>query len=234
MQYARLDIRDGGVYSIDSDDWYISAPDGVNEARYVYPQSNSIVERLGQSRSGTFTVAELGFGTGLNCALTIQDFLAAIGSRTHCQLRYIGFELRLVSLSDMQRIIQSVAGSDAALRSIWGSVAHAVVCGEKTNPECAPGVRIELCCGDAYQLLSGMQFAADVWYLDGFAPGLTPDLWQQKVLQQVTRCSAPAATCSTFTAAGWVRRGLRNCGWQVDRVQGFGRKRHMTIGSLPE
>ena len=33
---------------------------------------------------------------------------------------------------------------------------------------------------------------------------------------------------ATYTAAGFVRRGLEEAGFTVKRVPGFGRKRHMT------
>ncbi|MGJ8611022.1 MAG: MnmC family methyltransferase, partial [Octadecabacter sp.] len=37
-------------------------------------------------------------------------------------------------------------------------------------------------------------------------------------------------TMATYTAAGFVRRGLAAAGFEVERVAGYGRKRHMTRG----
>ncbi|WP_412508529.1 MnmC family methyltransferase, partial [Roseovarius sp. SYSU LYC5161] len=40
--------------------------------------------------------------------------------------------------------------------------------------------------------------------------------------------TAPGGTAATYTAAGFVRRGLAAAGFDVARRPGYGRKRHMT------
>jgi tRNA U34 5-methylaminomethyl-2-thiouridine-forming methyltransferase MnmC len=49
---------------------------------------------------------------------------------------------------------------------------------------------------------------------------------------QVARHPAPQGTAATYTAAGFVRRGLQEAGFEVTRTPGFGRKRHMTEARL--
>ena len=39
-------------------------------------------------------------------------------------------------------------------------------------------------------------------------------------------------TCATFTAAGFVRRGLIEAGFDMKKVKGFGTKREMVAGEL--
>ena len=39
---------------------------------------------------------------------------------------------------------------------------------------------------------------------------------------------------ATYTAAGAVRRALAQAGFQVTRLPGYGRKRHMSAGRLEE
>lgn len=41
-------------------------------------------------------------------------------------------------------------------------------------------------------------------------------------------------TFATFTAAGFVRRGLQEAGFEVQRVKGFGQKREMLTGTRAE
>ena len=36
-------------------------------------------------------------------------------------------------------------------------------------------------------------------------------------------------TAATYTAAGFVRRNLSDAGFDVERVKGYGRKRHMSV-----
>ena len=49
---------------------------------------------------------------------------------------------------------------------------------------------------------------------------------------EVARHTAPGGTAATYTAAGFVRRGLADAGFTVERTPGYGRKRHMTKATL--
>jgi len=53
----------------------------------------------------------------------------------------------------------------------------------------------------------------------------TPDLFENMALNSVNSTSF-----ATFTAAGHVRRGLQNCGFNCAKRPGFGRKREMLVG----
>jgi tRNA U34 5-methylaminomethyl-2-thiouridine-forming methyltransferase MnmC len=86
--------------------------------------------------------------------------------------------------------------------------------------------------GDARQTLPAWAGRADAWFLDGFSPAKNPELWGDDLLVDVARHTAPGGTFATYTAAGFVRRGLQAAGFQVERCAGFGRKRHMSRGIL--
>ena len=86
--------------------------------------------------------------------------------------------------------------------------------------------------GDARDTLPAWDGAADAWYLDGFSPAKNPELWGADLMQAVANHTAPGGTFATYTAAGHVRRGLSQAGFHVERIPGYGRKRHMTKGSL--
>ena len=73
---------------------------------------------------------------------------------------------------------------------------------------------------------------ADAWFLDGFSPARNPELWGEALLAEVGGHTAPGGTMATYTAAGFVRRGLATAGFEVARVPGYGRKRHMTRGRM--
>ena len=51
-------------------------------------------------------------------------------------------------------------------------------------------------------------FKVDAWYLDGFDPKLNNVMWSDPVLDFIQMHSYKNTTISTFTAAGFVRRGL--------------------------
>ena len=86
--------------------------------------------------------------------------------------------------------------------------------------------------GDARDTLSHWPHEANAWFLDGFSPAKNPELWQPALMAEVARHTAPGGTAATYTAAGFVRRGLEAAGFSVSRVPGYGRKRHMTRARL--
>lgn len=85
---------------------------------------------------------------------------------------------------------------------------------------------------DARSALPTWDGQADAWFLDGFSPAKNPELWEEGLMAEVGRHTKPGGTVATYTAAGFVRRGLTAAGFAVERRPGFGRKRHMTIGQL--
>ena len=95
-----------------------------------------------------------------------------------------------------------------------------------------PDLTFTLIVGDARETLPNWQSKADAWFLDGFSPAKNPEMWGEALLAEVGAHTAPDGTVATYTAAGFVRRGLEAGGFEVERVSGFGRKRHMTAGRL--
>ena len=80
-----------------------------------------------------------------------------------------------------------------------------------------------------YRKIKNVDIKADCWFLDGFSPAKNPELWGKELLNDVYRCTANKGTLSTYSAAGVVRRNLSSAGFEVKRISGFGRKRHMTL-----
>ena len=216
-----LTWQDGTPVSTRFGDPYFSREDGLAEARHVFLAGNRLPARF---RPG-FRIAELGFGTGLNLlAAWIEWRLAGIEG----PLRYTGFEAFPLSAAETGA---ALAAFPVAL-SVAGPLLAALERGE--TRVVAPGLEAEIVIGDARATLPGWDGRADAWFLDGFAPAKNPELWGDDLMAEVARHTAPGGGFATFTAAGHVRRGLAAAGFAVARLPGYGRKRHMSAGSLPE
>ncbi|MEO1470458.1 MAG: tRNA (5-methylaminomethyl-2-thiouridine)(34)-methyltransferase MnmD [Pseudomonadota bacterium] len=92
-------------------------------------------------------------------------------------------------------------------------------------------VTLRLGIGEASAMVAGVA-PADAWYLDGFSPAKNPAMWTPELMAAVAARTRPGGTFATYTAAGHVRRALAAAGFAVERVPGFGAKRHMTRGRL--
>ena len=218
-QRAELEWRDGGVpVSTRFDDPYFSVDDGLAETRHVFLAGNGLPERF---RDG-FHVAELGFGTGLNLLTAWQAFLE---SGVDGQLQFTSFEAFPMTRDDASTALgafPSLAQLAAELLDVWSQSSFIL----ETET-----LRAQVIIGDARQTVATMKAAADAWFLDGFSPAKNPELWDENLLAEVGRKTAPGGSFATYTAAGHVRRSLEAAGFDVTRVPGFGRKRHMSIGT---
>ncbi|WP_299613609.1 tRNA (5-methylaminomethyl-2-thiouridine)(34)-methyltransferase MnmD [uncultured Tateyamaria sp.] len=216
-QRADLEWRDGRVpVSVRFDDPYFSLDNGLAETRHVFLDGNDLPARFVDG----FHIAELGFGTGLNF-LTAWAAWRAAGVQG--RLRFTSFEAFPVELEAMEKALAAfpkVAELAGALVAAGGGSAEF---------EDATLTVIE---GDARATLPAWDGAADAWFLDGFSPAKNPELWGAELMAEVGRHTVPAGTVATYTAAGFVRRGLEEAGFTVTRVPGFGRKRHMTRAVL--
>ena len=90
-----------------------------------------------------------------------------------------------------------------------------------------PCLEAEIIIGDARSTLPQWSGKADAWFLDGFSPAKNPELWEEDILVAVADHTKVGGTAATYSAAGHVRTKLANAGFEVDRIPGFGRKRHM-------
>ncbi|WP_370213755.1 tRNA (5-methylaminomethyl-2-thiouridine)(34)-methyltransferase MnmD [Roseovarius sp.] len=222
-QRAVLEWREGDVpVSQQFDDPYYSLENGLDETRHVFLAGNDLPDRF---RDG-FAIAELGFGTGLNALTTCQAWCAAGAPGI---LHFISFEAFPMAAEDMARALAhfpELAELAAPLIAGWQAGARDIT---------LPGnMQLQVIEADARSALPDWQGQADAWYLDGFSPAKNPELWGADLMQAVHDHSAPGGTLATYTAAGFVRRGLSDAGFEVARVSGYGRKRHMTVARNPK
>jgi tRNA U34 5-methylaminomethyl-2-thiouridine-forming methyltransferase MnmC len=221
-QSERVTWRDEGTpVSTLFDDPYFSLQNGLAETRHVFLAGNGLPDRL---RDG-FAIAELGFGTGLNLLATLDAWRTS-GWQGH--LHYTSFEAHPMPPEDMARALGAfpeLAELASALIDNWAQGKRRFV---------LDSVVVEVVTGDARDTLGPWPGRADAWYLDGFSPAKNPELWGDALMAEVADHTASSGTFATYTAAGFVRRGLQAAGFQVERCQGFGHKRHMSRGALAD
>lgn len=220
IEYADLDWRDGKTpIATRFDDPYFSIDNGMAETEYVFLAGNDLPTRFAPD----FHVAELGFGSGLNLLCVWKSWLDA-GFDT--PLNFTSFEAFPMAEADMkqaQAAWPELADIASQFAQIWDADAGVARC-ETLNAR--------VIFGDARETLVAWDGAADAWFLDGFSPAKNPELWGAELMAEVGRHTRPNGTCATYTAAGHVRQSLSDAGFMVERIKGFGRKRHMTVGVL--
>ena len=213
-----LDWTDGVPIARAFDDPYFSFANGLEETRHVFLRGNGLPARF----EAGFHIAELGFGTGLNL-LAAWDLWWKAGMEG--PLRFTSFELFPMPLEDMTR-------AHAAFPELAGLSAE-LLSGMTEDGYEGGSLALRIVTGDARETVPAWEGQADAWFLDGFSPAKNPELWEPSLLAEVARHTSAGGTAATYSAAGAVRRALADAGFDVERVQGFGRKRHMTVARLP-
>ncbi len=225
-----LDWKDGQPYSNRYGDVYFSTDSGLEETRHVFLQGNRLAERFAALMAGeSFCIGETGFGTGLNFLCTLQLFeqVAPPGA----SLDFFSVEKFPLCDDELRAALAlwpELAVQAEALLARW----HRRVPGWNRWSFASGRVRLTLALEVVEQALPQLPAGcADAWFLDGFSPAKNPEMWSEAVLAGIARSLRDGATLSTYTCAGWVRRGLQHAGFAVERVEGFGRKREMVRAS---
>ncbi|MGP2408684.1 bifunctional tRNA (5-methylaminomethyl-2-thiouridine)(34)-methyltransferase MnmD/FAD-dependent 5-carboxymethylaminomethyl-2-thiouridine(34) oxidoreductase MnmC [Yersinia sp. 2553 StPb PI] len=241
IQTATLSWNEQGTpVSEQFDDIYFSNEDGLEETYYVFLKGNGFPERFIQHPRDNCIFAETGFGTGLNFLTLWRDFAQFKQQHASAKLQrlhYISFEkypLQVADLAAAHDRWPELAFFAEQLRAQWPlplAGCHRILLAQGS-------ITLDLWFGDVNTLLpqldTSLNNQVDAWFLDGFAPAKNPDMWNDMLFNAMARMARPGGTFATFTAAGFVRRGLQQAGFDVAKVKGFGQKREMLTGRLPQ
>ncbi|UPQ87228.1 bifunctional tRNA (5-methylaminomethyl-2-thiouridine)(34)-methyltransferase MnmD/FAD-dependent 5-carboxymethylaminomethyl-2-thiouridine(34) oxidoreductase MnmC [Vibrio sinaloensis] len=239
ITHAQLGWNEAGTPVSDQfDDVYFSNVNGLEETRYVFLQQNHLPQRWQEYDQRRFVIAETGFGTGLNFLAVWQWFTQFRQQHPDSplkELHFVSFEKYPLSKNDLEKAHQA-----------WPELAEFAAKLQQYYPIAVPechrivlddgAITLDLWFGDIKQCLPQVpvpdQGLVDAWFLDGFAPSKNPDMWSQTLFDGMAKLAKQDCTCATFTAAGFVRRGLIDAGFEMNKVKGFGTKREMLAGAL--
>lgn len=223
-------------------DVYFSNADGLAESRHVFLAHNQLPERLANlAEKQCFTIAELGFGTGLNLLATwqlwrqLRDMYPQLAT---ARLHFITTEKYPIPLADLTQILALWGQRAPELAEFIEPLLTAyppLIAGCHRLNFFEDNLTVDIWLGDAAESLAKLANNAasfhapyvDAWFLDGFAPSCNSTLWTDSIFAQMQRLSRPMTTAATYSCAGIVKRGLQNCGFQIKKVKGFGRKNQM-------
>ena len=208
-------------------DIYFSTDGGLDETRAVFLSGCGLPDRW--TNRSVFTIAELGFGSGLNFLATWQKWTETAQAKQ--RLHYVSIEKFPFDVLQLQRALTAWPELDiliAQLLAQWpGRVKgiHRLDFGDVT---------LTLMHDDVIKALDDVDgLKADAWFLDGFSPSGNPAMWSAGVMRRVAASSAPGARLATFSVAGAVRTALSDAGFTVRKMPGFGRKRHRLEADFP-
>lgn len=218
MSIPSLEIQathDGShtLYRADLDETYHSHKGAVGESEYVFIDKG-LVHFVNTSSKKEITVFEVGLGTGLNAFLSAR-FAAENGLVVHfhsvepCpvpqaiyqQLNYANNEI------DRQLFL-------AIHESHWGQEAI---------------ISAQFHLHKYKKKLEDFDFpvAADVVFMDAFAPSKQAEVWALENLEKCYALLNPCGILVTYCAQGQFKRNLKACGFELEVLPGALGKKEM-------
>jgi len=209
-----LPTDDGSVTLRRMDDGvsYRSTSGAHTEVEHVFVHGSGLTSVT----SSTWTVVEFGFGGGLSFRTAAQAARAA------------GAKLRFISVEHQPVAPQFVVGDD-----VDAGLARLALGAVKQNAWATAHddrVHLEVFVG-AWMSAPLPTNVADAVFFDPFGPDDNPDAWDVPHLQKAADALHDAGVLATYSAAGRVRRAMRDAGLMVARGPGPGRKREVTYAS---
>ena len=185
---------------------YHSTHGAVQESLHVFIENG-----LKSCDKEVIRILEVGLGTGLNAALTLQHATQKID---YCALE--PYPLSKEILNELSK-----SGSDQFEMKFHSSAPNEWI----SIQENFSFVRMEI---GLEEFQSEEKF--DVIYYDAFGPRVEPGLWTLERMQQCFDLLNDGGIFVTYCAKGEVRRNLQAAGFVVERLAGPPGKREMLRG----
>lgn len=218
------------LYVPELDEHYHSVKGARTESQHIF-----IDMGLKASAAPAPRVLEVGFGTGLNAQLTLEE-----AERTGRHVHYTGIERYPLTWEEISPLHYTDHPLFEALhRAPWGqdvpvsphftlhkveADVHEALGNEERQMKNEESGCATTVWADTPQENSSFfiphSSLYDVVYFDAFAPEKQPDMWSESLFRSLWRCMAPEGMLTTYCAKGVVRRMLQSIGFHVERLPG--------------
>lgn len=227
LESHQLQWKDELPFSLDANDIFFQ-DEALNEIEHVFIKPNEIKHRSSVEKN--LIVGEIGFGFGLNFLSTCQTW---IQNSNEGLLTYLSIDHKVASHDEIKKLFKKF-NELSDLELTFFDCFEPIHQGINKFFFQQWNVELIIYVGDVLDAISNLDknFKADAWYLDGFDPKLNNVMWSDPVLDFIQKHSYKNTTISTFTAAGFVRRGLTQRDFEVERKKGFKFKRHHITGKF--
>ena len=188
------------------DEHYHSVKGAYTEALHIYRDCayQYAAERC-VCGSTPLRLLEIGFGTGLNAAVT------AMAATAQSPVHYITVEKYPVEPSIVNQL-----GYEALVPAQLFADIHAASWEQPVA--ITPHFTLEKRCCDL--LTTELPHDIDVVYFDAFAPEKQPEMWGAELFARIYHAMRPGGVLTTYCAKGAIRRLLQATGFSVERLAG--------------
>jgi tRNA U34 5-methylaminomethyl-2-thiouridine-forming methyltransferase MnmC len=192
---------------------YHSHHGALQESIHVFIK-NGLDYFFNSSSAKAVRIFEVGFGTGLNALLTLQQAL-----RSGSEIFYTSIEA-----FPLERDIWSALNYADADTQAYFELLHTAAWNEQVS--ILPNFHITKL-NTILQAVSLQTSSFDVVYYDAFAPNKQPEMWELPLLIKVADSLTSGGVFVTYCAKGQLKRDLRSLNLKVETLEGPPGKKEM-------
>ena len=213
-------------FNTEYNDIYFSKEDGLAESYHVFLRGNQLEQRWRRlPENSVFTIFEAGFGSGLNF-LACLNLWRKIAPTAH--LNYISCDKMPFTTEQLQQAHQTFSEQLTDEITTFADKIDAVHEGVNVYQiEAQVQLTLLYCDITNWREYTPDNIALDAVFMDGFSPARNPAMWSQNLCDSLHELCKPGATLSTFSVAGVIKQHLKQAGFSINKVPGYGTKREM-------
>lgn len=166
-------------------------------------------------------ILELGFGTGLNVLVTIDEFMKT--DKNHI-IHYYTLEKYPISKNEIVELDYGNLFNNQLIREIYLEI-HS--CEWNKSIEIVPNFFFTKIKCDFFKLEKLVLPKINLVYYDCFGARVQPDLWEKELFEMVTEKMEINGLLTTYSSKGSVRRILETLNFRVEKKAGPPGKREM-------
>lgn len=215
----KLVFTDDGSASIEDTQLnagFHSARGAMTESLYVYLE-NGFHYLLKQKAFKSLKIIEMGFGSGLNAALTMK----ASRSYPNLEIRYLSLEAFPIEQQTAEAFLTGMKKTNAEISELnqkllevaWNKSFHFdSFTFEKRHVK-----------WEAFET----DKTFDLFYYDAFSPYVQPELWDEASVKKMQQLLKPGGVLATFCVQSKFRRLLVDFNFEVEKLPGPPGKREV-------
>jgi tRNA U34 5-methylaminomethyl-2-thiouridine-forming methyltransferase MnmC len=215
MQREIITTADGSktIQIVDWNEQYHSVHGAIQEAMHIY-----ITAGLLSIKKQNISILEMGFGTGLNCFLTLEQAL-----KNKLNINYTGIEAYPVTKLE-HKALGYVAVMDTSITNYLNAIE---TCNWNDTIAIHPLFLLHKVHASFEAWLAPAN-TYDLIYFDAFSPNLQPELWTTDMFNKMFSVLKSNGVLITYCAKGQVKRNLKETGFTIESLPGPMGKREIT------
>lgn len=205
FRFSIISTADGSktIFSERFGEHYHSTFGAVNESNHVFIEAGYLATTV-----HPVSVLEVGFGTGLNAWLTLQQ-----AGKLQWNTRYEAIELYPID-----EVTACELSDDDYFRNLHSAP-------WEQSFEITPWFVLHKRKSDLLHTTFSHKY--DVVYFDAFSPSVQPEIWTYDIFACLYAAMNCGAILTTYCAKGSVRRNMQSVGFDVERLPGPAGKREI-------